>query len=75
MKIELRYHHTDKHGYVYYKPADDERGSSLRGPSLLVNQTFVAEQFREREIDPKRARLTLIVEKRLTARAESESSE
>ena len=61
MKIELRYHHTDKHGYVYYKPVDDERGSSRRaGPSLLVNQTFVDDQFRK--IDPKRARLTLIVE-------------
>ena len=60
-KIELRYHHTDNKSYHYYKPADDERGSSLRGPSLLVNQTFVAEQFR-RKIDPERARLTLIVE-------------
>ena len=61
-KIELRYHHTDNQGYVYYKPADDERGSSRRGPSLLVNQTFVDEQFLNLKIDPKRARLTLIVE-------------
>lgn len=45
-KIELRYHHTDNKNYHYYKPVDDERGSSRRGSSLLVNQTFVNEQFR-----------------------------
>lgn len=61
-KIRLRYDHTDNKSVHYYKPADDERGSSLRGPSLLVNKTFVDDQFRERGIDPKRARLTLIVE-------------
>ena len=27
-KIELRFDHTDNHGYVYYKPVDDTR----RGP-------------------------------------------
>ena len=59
-KIELRYHHTDNQGYVYYKPADDERGSSATGPSLLVNRTLVAEQFRG--VDPQRAKLTLTVE-------------
>lgn len=61
-KIELRYHHTDNKSYHYYKPADDERGSSVpsRGASLLVNQMFVAEQFRG--VDPERAKLTLTVE-------------
>ena len=59
-KIELRYHHTDNKGYVYYKPAGDERGSSrLTGPSLLVNRTLIAEQFRG--VDPERAKLTLTV--------------
>lgn len=57
-KIELRYHHTDNKSYHYYKPADDERGSS-RGPSLLVNQMFVDEQFQG--VTPERAKLTLTV--------------
>ena len=59
-KIELRYDHTDNNGYHYYKPVD-ERGSSRRtGPSLLVNRTLIAEQFRG--VDPERAKLTLTVE-------------
>ena len=66
-KIELRYHHTDNKSYVYYKPADDERRSSRRaGPSLLINQTLVAEHFRG--LDAERARLTLIVEQRVNSR-------
>lgn len=54
--VELHYHHTDKHDYVYRRPADDERGASRRtGPSLLVNPTLVAEPFRG-------VRLTLLVQ-------------
>ena len=56
MKIELRFDHTDNHGYVYYKPVDDTR----RGPSLLVNQTLVSGHFRG--MKPENAKLTLIVE-------------
>ena len=57
-KIELRYHHTNNRGHVYYKPVDDDDGG--RGPTLLVNQTLVSEHFRGTR--PEHARLTLIVD-------------
>lgn len=55
-RTALRFEHDDGR-FVYFKPVDDDRA---RGASLLVNQMFVAEQFRG--VDPERAKLTLTVE-------------
>ena len=57
-KVELRYHHPNNQGHVYYKPVDDD--DSKRGPTLLVNQTLVSEYFRGKRAE--HARLTLIAE-------------
>ena len=58
-RIELRFHHIDNSNFSYFKPVDDHRA---RGPSLLVNRTFVDDYFRNR--DPKKARVTLVVEEK-----------
>ena len=55
-KIGLRFHHLDNGGFSYYKSVGDHRD---RGPSLLVNRTFVSEYFRG--MDPKNTRAALIL--------------
>ena len=56
-EIALRFHHRNKKNCAYYKPVDDDRD---RGPSVLVNQTFVSEYFRG--MDPATTKPTLIVQ-------------
>ena len=56
-EIALRFHHRNKKNCVYYKPVGDDRD---RGPSVLVNQTFVSEYFRG--MDPATTKPTLIVQ-------------
>ena len=55
-KLRLRFHYIDNGGFSYYKRVGDHRD---RGPSLLVNQTLVADYFRG--MDPEYTRATLVV--------------
>ena len=56
-EIALRFHHRNKKDCAGYKPVDDDRD---RGPSVLVNRTFVSEYCRG--MDPAKANPTLIVQ-------------
>ncbi len=60
-EIELRFDHRNKKNCAYYRPVDYRPvdDDPDRGPSLLVNQTFVSEYFRG--MDPENAGPTLIV--------------
>ena len=53
--IELAFHHFDNLDIAYYKPVGE---AEEPGPSVLVNRTFRARNFRG--VDPEQARLTLI---------------
>ena len=54
--IELAFHHFDNLDFAYYKPVGE---AEEPGPSVLVNRTFRARNFRG--VDPEQARLTLII--------------
>lgn len=55
-RVELVFDHVDNHGYVYFKPVDDDDGKA----SVLVNQTLVKKHFYG--IPPEHAKLTLVVD-------------
>ena len=68
-EIALRFDHRDKKNCAYYRPVDYRpvHDDPARGPSLLVNQTFVSEYFRG--MDPKNTSGALILGNVSAARA------